>query len=61
MNTLFEVFLYIGVCTMKRYLMRSMGAIMVLLTTPAIPPEMKLLNALDKDFPGSSCPCINNN
>lgn len=37
-------------CTMNRNLTLSMGAIMVLATTPAIPPEMKLL--IDFDFVG---------
>lgn len=38
---------------MKRYFTRSIGAIMVLLTTPAIPPEMKLFSVFDSDLPVS--------
>ena len=36
--------------TMKRYFTRSIGAITVLLTTPATPPEIKLFNDLEPSF-----------
>ena len=43
MKARLEVFLDHGGGTMKRYLTRSIGAIRDLLTTPAMPPERKLL------------------
>jgi hypothetical protein len=57
-NFLLEVCLDRGRLTTKRYFTRSMGAITVLLTTPATPPEMKLLKDLDPRRPYSLCPAI---
>jgi hypothetical protein len=45
-NTLLEVFLGINERTIKRYFTRSIGAMNVLLTTPATPPLKKLFRII---------------
>lgn len=43
---------------MKRYLIRSIGAIRVLAVTPAIPPEIKLFKDFSEDPEDYSCTIV---